>query len=339
MKKYPILQYSEEQHTDINLLVYISDFCNYNCQYCYNKKPRLFKHLDLDVLYDFLVDMQNKTQKSIGVELIGGEPTLHPNLLDFFKKANTIPNMSFSILTNFHKDLKYYLDLIDNYKIRIIPTWHSIPNDVKNTEFQNKVFSIPSRYFDYVYDGKHWHNFFIRIMFEKQTFNYAKEFYLKLVNTIPEYIESSLVADPIPESNIKNIKTINYDYQYTDEQLDEYYKLSDMITKYKQLYTVEYNDGSKDKLSYNDMFLNQDFTFHLWKCNAGKDYLYIHVNGDIFPCQSYYEAGKKKLYNIYDNRKYDISKMMPTICQCKTCSCDFEIYKQKIFKTTANNFR
>lgn len=80
--------------------------------------------------------------------------------------------------------------------------------------------------------------------------------------------------------------------------LKEYYHLSDMIKPYKQLYTVVYDDGSIEKLSYNDMFLNDDFTFNLWKCNAGKDYLYIHTDGDAYPCQSYYESLQKPLFNI-----------------------------------------
>ena len=65
------------------MLVYIADVCNYNCEYCYNKKPRTGKLLDLDKLLQFLIDMQQKTKKRIAVELIGGEPTLHPGMLDF----------------------------------------------------------------------------------------------------------------------------------------------------------------------------------------------------------------------------------------------------------------
>ena len=87
-----------------------------------------------------------------------------------------------------------------------------------------------------------------------------------------------------------------------------------MIKDYKQLYTIEYNDGYVERLSYNDMFLNDDFTFHMWKCNAGKDYLYIHVNGDIYPCQSYYEGNRKKLYNMVDVPIYDAAKMKAVIC-------------------------
>jgi hypothetical protein len=211
--------------------------------------------------------------------------------------------------------------------VRIIPTWHSLPNDPENKDFIDKVLSIPKHYFDYVNDGKHYHNFFIRIMFEKDTFEYAKNFYLKLVDFCPEYIESSLVADPKANSN-----NTSSQYEYTEEQLTEYYKLSDMINKYKQLYTVVYDDGSKEKLSFNDMFLHQDFTFYMWKCNACKDYLYIHCNGNIYPCQSYYEANIMPIYNMYKTPFYDIEKMKPLICRCKTCSCDFEIRKERIFK-------
>ena len=37
------------------MLVYIADVCNYNCEYCYNKKPRTGKLLDLDELYKFVM--------------------------------------------------------------------------------------------------------------------------------------------------------------------------------------------------------------------------------------------------------------------------------------------
>ena len=335
MQRYPIKQYSKEQHADINLLVYIADLCNYKCSYCYNKFPRTKQLLDLDKLYQFLVSMQKNTQKKIAVELIGGEPTLHPNLLEFFEKASKLPDIQFAILTNFYKDLQYYLELIDKYKVRIIPTWHSLPNDKQNQQFVDKILSIPDKYFDYVADGKHYHNFFIRIMFEKHAFDEAKNLYMKLVNKIPAYIEPSLVADPSTKLDqyteaTKNISAI--EYIYDDNVLKEYYRLSNLIKPYKQLYTVEYNDGTKELLSYNDMFMQDNFTFYMWKCNAGKDYLYIHCDGNVYKCQSYYESRINPLYNICKEPIYKSNVMKPTICACKTCSCDFEIMKQKIFK-------
>lgn len=334
MEKHPVKQYSEEQHADINMLVYIADACNYSCPYCYNKKPRTGKMLDLGKLHAFLADAQRKTKKRIAVELIGGEPMLHPGLDSFIAEASSIPDLQLAILTNFSMDLQRYLDFVVKHHVRIIPTWHSTQADPANKSFIDKLMRIPDELFDYVADGKHWHNFFIRVMFEKERFKEAEDVYLKVAERWPAYLEPSLVADPetAEAPSVKDIK-IDSKYVYTPEQLARYYKLSDMVKPWKQLYTIEWSDGSVDKLSYNDMFLNDDFTFHMWKCNAGKDYLYIHVDGDIYPCQSYYESCRKKLYNMCSFPVYDASKMKPTICQCKTCSCDFEIYKEKIFKS------
>ena len=75
--------YSTDRSNMIFILAYIIDVCNYNCAYCYNEKPRTNKVLDLNRLYAFLEYLQKRTKKNIDIELIGGEPTLHPNLIDF----------------------------------------------------------------------------------------------------------------------------------------------------------------------------------------------------------------------------------------------------------------
>lgn len=114
------------------------------------------------------------------MELIGGEPTLHPHLVDFFEKASLIPDIQLAVLTNLSFPIEYYLNLIDKHRVRIIPTWHSLPHDPANSKFLEKIMSVPDKYFDFVADGKHWHNFFIRIMFEKDHFEEAKRVYLAL---------------------------------------------------------------------------------------------------------------------------------------------------------------
>ena len=63
------------------ILAYIADICNYNCTYCYNKKPRSGKFLDLDALLDACLAIYQSTHKKIKLELIGGEPTMHPKLM------------------------------------------------------------------------------------------------------------------------------------------------------------------------------------------------------------------------------------------------------------------
>ena len=82
------------------ILAFICDKCNYNCIYCYNKKPRSFINLDLLKFYNFLCKLKEHLNKTINLELIGGEPTLHSDLYDFCKKCKD-NGIIVTIYTNF----------------------------------------------------------------------------------------------------------------------------------------------------------------------------------------------------------------------------------------------
>ena len=90
---------------NFKLLVFIIDSCNYSCEYCYNDLPRTNKKIDLNKLYFFISEILLKklNKKYIQLELIGGEPTLHPDLIDFCEKISHIPNIFTTIYTNFSK--------------------------------------------------------------------------------------------------------------------------------------------------------------------------------------------------------------------------------------------
>lgn len=43
-----------------------------------------------------------------------------------------------------------------------------------------------------------------------------------------------------------------------------------------------------------------DYCYRGWMCRAGVDYIYVHVDGNVYRCQSYYQYGLAPLYNIVD---------------------------------------
>ena len=45
----------------MNVLLFIADRCNFSCPYCYNRRPRTNKIVDLDLLYKFVLDASKKT--------------------------------------------------------------------------------------------------------------------------------------------------------------------------------------------------------------------------------------------------------------------------------------
>lgn len=68
--------------------------------------------------------------------------------------------------------------------------------------------------------------------------------------------------------------------------------------------------------------------FYMWKCNAGLDFLYVHHDGKVHPCD---ENDGIILYDINKGGEFRFPHR-PLICPRHDCPCLFDIYKEKIFK-------
>lgn len=325
---FPIFQEFKKKYADIILLIYFVDDCNYSCSYCYNKKPYSKKNIDIERLLKFIDLLCENNNKKIAIELIGGEPTLHPNLFYFLEQVKKKSIVDICIFTNFSRPIIFYEKIILDYNVRFLATWHSLPFDKNNQIFINKVLKIDKEIFNKT-SNIGLKSLFIRIMAERDTFDYSCAIYERLLSIYPENVDISLVADPR-----QNFKENDFDsnQMYTTLQKNKYIELYRKCNsvKNKQYLTI-FNDNSMQYLSFGDMFLRKKYSFYLWKCYAGNEYFYIHSDGNIFPCQSYYEINEKPLFNI----SQDISKFKKqkyNICKSMICSCDFGIKKEKIFK-------
>lgn len=66
---------------NLDLVMFIADVCNMKCKYCYNRFPRTGKLADLDLFFNYAVDLaKNSNHRIHDLVILGGEPTLHPNL-------------------------------------------------------------------------------------------------------------------------------------------------------------------------------------------------------------------------------------------------------------------
>ena len=77
-----VCEYDEDCQS-LDILAYITDACNYNCWYCYRKCNSPMLQLDLSLLQDYISFVIDKTGRSIEAELIGGEPSCHPQIVQF----------------------------------------------------------------------------------------------------------------------------------------------------------------------------------------------------------------------------------------------------------------
>ena len=72
------------------LRIAITDYCNLNCFFCSNEGMPLFqrnkKHADIEQLKYLLTILIDRGLKNISIT--GGEPTIHPEILELIKFFN-----------------------------------------------------------------------------------------------------------------------------------------------------------------------------------------------------------------------------------------------------------
>jgi len=130
--------------------------CNYDCSYCGSDiHDRTSEHMPWDV-YTSTVDKLVDTAKSVGkitrVSLTGGEPFVHPRIIEMLKYAKDRGINRFSVTTNGSVGLQRYIDSLPyiNYYIfsyhfefakhdRITDTIIALNNHVKQNTGNNQV--------------------------------------------------------------------------------------------------------------------------------------------------------------------------------------------------------
>jgi molybdenum cofactor biosynthesis enzyme MoaA len=88
----------------------VTSRCNFSCAYCNGLSCD--KDLDFDVFKTILADMCNNHSLK-NIRFSGGEPTLHPQLLDMVKEARSYKCIDrIAVSTNGSADLNYYKQII-----------------------------------------------------------------------------------------------------------------------------------------------------------------------------------------------------------------------------------
>lgn len=322
MKIFDKRLYDNGKNVVLTVVVNLLDICNYDCVYCYNKRPRTKKALDANALCQFILQLKQYCKKKIELLILGGEPTLHKDLDQICKNLATEDNsICCRIFSNFSASIEYYIKLFQLENTAFNFTYHYNKADA-HIYFVNKIKQIPYKYF---VDDK----IEIVIMYEHNYINQSLYVFDQLAGEYAKYINFTFVQDP-------GTSIGNYNYVYTDEQLRQYeirgYDADYVKLRSHDVLTIVDKDKQQDLIStkFDDpTVVNTNFCN--WQCNAGIDQLYIHFNGDISPCEDLYMQRKKILGNIYASN-FNFNKMRWQICPLQTCPCPYFSMKQKIFK-------
>lgn len=284
--------------------------CNYSCWYC---DPALhdgkYKWPDLDIVLEFFYQLSEK-YRVIHLDMVGGEPTLWPQLTQFMEKKPK--NVLALVSTNGSRTLRWW----ENKWPFIEGTCISFHPDSADPDH---IFNLVSLLMDPKFPKK-----FVQVNILAYESNYEKSVYL---------------FDKLDQSGFPidcRIKVVDARYK-DDERIQSSRKnqtIIDIITN-KQFYRSNHlaSIGKPTKLfvddqqvSFNEMFtwkFNKVSNFKGWKCSAGKSRLSIEANGDIFrgSCKNGGKVG-----NLFIDTSINLTY---TICEQDLCGCGDELILEK----------
>lgn len=278
----------------INITWALTRLCNLKCSYCrVNDKWSKFIpfRTRINQIRNYIISYSKEVETS--VLIFGGEPTFIPYWQEIcFSLAES--NVNTSIFTNLTASINKYRE-IQQKQIYINTTYHY---GISSTEYLDKVMSLDKDLTS------------IYVMFDPRDIQSCKIVYEKLIKEgYNVELNNILSEDLILSSSDKEYLIKNSIHDCSTERI-----------------LITFEDGHSRRYSFSALTRFELNSFKGWKCNAGKESLFIECQGDIFPCQSYIFS-QPPLDNVFKNPSFRVKE--PIICNLDKCLCDFDVTKIK----------
>jgi organic radical activating enzyme len=312
---------SNVPHDVLRIELFLSNVCNYKCWYCFpGSNEGTHKWPDLEPLTEnlsFLLNYykNNKNKTKFLLHIIGGEPTVWPNIESFIQYFKENFSVLVSISTNGSRTLRWWNDNAHLFDHVMISCHHQY---IKS----DHVISVA----DLLY--KKNVNLTAMVLMDSREWN-------KCLGII-EQLKRSKYRWPITVLEVFH-ETITYtadQKNFISKSLKRmpnlfYWFRSKKIPNVKP--TITYNNFKKTNVSNNWLSLNNLNKFKDWKCNIGIDTLYIDKVGNLQGAcgENLYDLNYK--HNILDKNfveKFNPT-ILPTTCHKEFCYCQPEINTTK----------
>lgn len=229
-----------------HLNVMITDRCNNKCWYCYanNSVNDMSKH----TFGELLVYIKNQNRGNVDIHLIGGEPSVHPNFIEYLNKLSEIDNVDIHITTN----LMVGMDV-----------WEKIPSNVTLSASYHSDWAKDDGWFDktiYLHNRCQLEN--VMLLVQSNNIHHIRDIWLKYKDLLPLKIQ---------------VITQHYDLGIDVSGLDEHVEQSSDVDE-SQI-EVLLKDGTRDDENYTNYN-----NFKGMLCSNG---FFVNPMGELFYCENF----------------------------------------------------
>ena len=301
----------------------LHNVCNFKCWYCFpGSNEGTYRWPDLELVKKNIKHLIDYYKETLGKEyfdlnVLGGEPTLWPELGDFVKflKDTYGDKVAIMVTTNGSRTLNWWKKNAQYFDKVLISHHLSEGKKEHVRDVADALYEAPV-YVDVavLMDPKNWD---------------------KGVDAI-EYFKKSKHRWGIHSNEV-----IHDLINYTDDQkkyLKKYLKrMPNLLWLYKNLKHHDYSNkavfdnGKKKRFRKNYLLINRLNHFEGWKCNIGIDNITIKFTGELSgSCtENLYDLSYK--YNLYntDFVKNFNPVLKPTTCKKQGCFCLHELNTTK----------
>lgn len=306
----------------LEITLYPTLRCNMSCKFCFVKNVNKKDSIELSPSYWIDVIDQAKEMGVFSVSILGGEPTLYPDIIPLLESANE-SGMNITITSNGMDIPKNVLDSIVEFD-NVVPVFSLQSMSELNKKLMGGDYHRTIETIEYLIEkGK-------RVRVNSVYTNQSIEDFQKIIDyCIQHKVERysiGLYMD-INKSN-KDVKNHTfYDVRKLDEQLQRYvsnnHAAGRLIPSLEgcMLYTgyPEYEHDIRNITQYEKIY---------YGCRAGRTKLEIYSNGDVYPCicfensiQPVSNITHNTLNEIWENDKYMkiLRTGLPMKTECKEC--------------------
>lgn len=294
---------------DITFHWNLTNWCNYKCSYCYMLGKMDEEYKPYDKAYKLVLARLQRVNTPFYLELLGGEPTVHPKLLDILNGLNELNNcIQVDLITNLSRSFNFFkkINNLAISKLNIMASFHYEYN-LNNDKWINKCVQIKQELPNI--------NLFVSMNLpaNKKYWKQVKEV-KKLLESKEVQVEYNFLVDS-EYMNVQDEELFNYSeefFRYFKEDLDI------QEAKQNRFFPIQIEGKEETTISIQDIYRYKLNKYKGYKCDVRA--FGIDVNGVIL--------------NQCDNKK--IGMTMPKedlyrniICPKEICDCDSYFYYNK----------